>query len=197
MSAPKILAFAGSVRQESFNRRLLPAAMDGAREAGAEVTHIELADYMTPLFDQDRESRDGLPDNARRMKSLMKGHQGFLLACPEYNGSITPLLKNTLDWASRRDGAEAGSVPYQHKVVGLVSASAGRWGGMRGLRHVREVLTILGCIVLPEQYCLSGADTAYDESGQIRDDKVRKGAAAIGARLATFLQSCSPTVKSE
>lgn len=191
MSAPRILAFAGSVRRESFNRRLLPAAIAGARDAGADVNHIELADYPLPLFDQDRESRDGLPDNARRMKALMKESRGLLLACPEYNSSITPLLKNTLDWISRQDGAESGTVPYRNKVVGLVSASAGRWGGLRGLRHVRDILTTLGCVVLPEQYCLSGADLAFDEEGSIKDDKVRKGAAAIGARLTTFLQQWS------
>lgn len=191
MGAPRILAFAGSVRRESFNRRLLPLAIEGARDAGAEVTHVELADYAMPLFDQDRESREGLPEHARRMKALMKSHAGFLLACPEYNGSITPLLKNTLDWASRKDGAESGSVPYRNKIVGLVSASAGRWGGVRGLRHVREVLTTLGCIVLPEQYCLSGADLVIDEQGAIKDEKVRTGAGAIGARLATVLKSWS------
>jgi chromate reductase, NAD(P)H dehydrogenase (quinone) len=186
MGAPKILAFAGSVRRESFNRRLLPAAIEGARAAGAEVTHIELADYPLPLFDQDLEERDGLPSNVRPLKDLFEAHDALLLACPEYNGSITPLLKNTLDWISRKDGAEAGSVPYKRKVVGLISASDGRWGGIRGLSQVRHTLTILGCIVLPEQYCLSAASQAYDESGQIKDDKVRKGAGAIGAKLAEF-----------
>ena len=188
MAAPKVLAFAGSVRQESFNRRLLPAAIDGARGAGAEVTHIELADYPLPLFDQDMEARDGLPANARKLKDLFKAHDGLLLACPEYNGSITPLMKNTLDWVSRKDGAESGTVPYKRKVVGLLSASDGRWGGIRGLTQVRHTLTILGCVVLPEQYCLSAASQAYDEAGRIKDDKVRKGAEAIGARLAEFLK---------
>ena len=191
MPEPKILAFAGSVRRESFNRRLLPAAIAGARAAGAEVMHLELADYPLPLFDQDLEAREGLPANARRLKDLFKGHGGLLLACPEYNSSITPLLKNTLDWISRKDGAEPGSVPYKRKVVGLVSASDGRWGGMRGLRHVREILTTLGCIVLPEQYCLSAASTVYDEAGRIKDDKVRQGAEAIGTRLAGFLNNGS------
>ena len=189
MAASKILAFAGSVRRESFNRRLLPAAVAGARGAGVEVTHIELAEYPLPLFDQDMEARDGLPANARRLKDLFKGHDGLLLACPEYNGSITPLLKNTLDWVSRKDGAESGSVPYKRKVVGLLSASDGRWGGIRGLTQVRHTLTILGCIVLPEQYCLSAASQAYDEAGHIKDEKVRKGAEAIGARLAGFLKN--------
>lgn len=188
MAEARILAFAGSVRRESFNRRLLPAAIEGARGKGAEVTHIELADFPLPLFDEDLEARDGLPANARRLKELFKSHGGLLLACPEYNGSITPLLKNTLDWVSRRDGAEAGSVPYKRKAVGLISASDGRWGGIRGLTQVRHTLTILGCIVLPEQYCLSAASQAYDEAGRIKDDKVRQGAVAIGARLASFLK---------
>lgn len=191
MGVPKILALAGSVRRESFNRRLLPAAVEGARGAGAEVTHIELADYPLPLFDQDMEARDGLPKNARLLKDLFKAHGGLLLACPEYNGSITPLLKNTLDWVSRKDGAESGTVPYKRKAAALLSASDGRWGGIRGLSQVRHTLTILGCLVLPEQYCLSAAAQAYDEAGQIKDDKVRQGASAIGARLAEFLKGTS------
>lgn len=189
MAATGILAFAGSVRRESFNRRLLPAAIAGARNSGARVTHIELADYPLPLFDQDQEAAEGLPPNARKLKELFKGHAALLLACPEYNGSITPLLKNTLDWVSRKDGAESGTVPYKNKVVGLVSASDGRWGGIRGLTQVRHTLTILGCIVLPDQYCLSAASSAYDEAGRIKDDKVRQGAEAIGAKLAAFIQS--------
>jgi len=192
MASAKILAFAGSVRRESFNRRLLPAAIEGAREAGAEVTHIELADFPLPLFDQDLEAREGLPANARKLKDLFKAHGGLLLACPEYNGSITPLLKNALDWVSRKDGAEAGSVPYKRKAAGLLSASDGRWGGIRGLSQVRHTLTILGCLVLPEQYCLSAAGQAYDEAGKIKDDKVRQGAAAIGARLAALLKDINP-----
>jgi NAD(P)H-dependent FMN reductase len=191
MAAPKILAFAGSLRAASFNRRLLPAAVAGARDAGAEVEHIELADFPLPLFDQDREAREGIPENARKLKTLMKLNRGLLLACPEYNSSITPLLKNTLDWVSRQDGAESGMVPYKNKVIGLVSASDGRWGGMRGLRHVREILTTLGCVVLPEQYCLSAASQAFDEQGGIKDDKVRKAAGAVGARLATVLNQWS------
>jgi chromate reductase len=192
MATARILAFAGSVRRQSFNRRLLPAAIEGARGAGAEVTHIELADFPLPLFDQDLEAREGLPANARKLKDLFKAHGGLLLACPEYNGSVTPLLKNTLDWVSRQDGAEPGSVPYKRKAVGLLSASDGRWGGIRGLTQVRHTLTILGCLVLPEQYCLSAAGQAYDEAGGIKDDKVRKGAAAIGARLAPLLKDLNP-----
>ena len=184
MTAPRILAFSGSVRRESFNSRLLKAPVAAARAAGAEVTVIELADYPLPLFDQDAESRDGLPANARRLKELFKSHQALLLACPEYNGSVTPLLKNALDWVSRRDGAESGTVPYQNKLAALVSASDGRWGGSRGIRHVRETLTILGCVVLPEQYNLSAADKAFDADDRLIDEKVRRLAEIVGSRLA-------------
>lgn len=188
MAAAKLLAFAGSSRRDSFNRRLLPAAVEGARAAGAEVTLVELADFPLPLFNQDEEAATGLPANARKLKDLFLAHGGLLLACPEYNGSITPLLKNTLDWVSRQDGKESGTLPYKSKCAGLVSASAGRWGGVRGLRHVREVLTTLGCVVIPDQYCLSAADKAYGEDGRILDDKVRAGAATIGERLSRAVQ---------
>lgn len=188
----KILAFAGSLRRDSYNRRLLPFAVAGAKDAGAEVTVIDLADYPLPVMDQNLEDRDGLPDNARKLKKLFKSHRGLLLACPEYNSSITPLLKNTIDWVSRQDGAESGSVPYKNKIAALVSASDGRWGGMRGLRHVREVLTTLGCVVLPEQYMLSGAEAAFDQQN-LRDDKTRKAVEAVGAKLAGTLRQWTST----
>lgn len=188
----KILAFAGSLRNGSYNRRLLPFAVAGAQSAGAEVTELDLADYPLPLMDQNLEARDGLPEPARQLKTLFKTHNGLLLACPEYNGSITPLLKNTIDWVSRKDGAESGTLPYKNKVVALISASDGRWGGMRGLRHVREILTTLGCVVLPDQYMLSGAETAYDETGRLKDEKTRKAVEAIGAKLAHTLKHWMP-----
>lgn len=184
MSAPRILAFAGSVRESSFNRRLLATPVAAARAAGATVELIELRDYPLPLFDQDQEARDGLPSNARLLKDLFKAHDAMLLACPEYNGSVTPLLKNTLDWVSRKDGEESGSVPYRNKWIGLVSASAGRWGGMRGMRHVREILTTLGCMVIPEQYNLSAADSAFDAEDQLTDERARRLASVVGSRLA-------------
>lgn len=189
---PKILAFAGSLRRESYNRRLLPFAVAGAQAAGAEVTVIDLADFPLPLMDQNLEARDGLPENARKLKALFKAHTGLLLACPEYNGSITPLLKNTIDWVSRKDGAESATLPYKNKVAALISASDGRWGGMRGLRHVREILTVLGCVVLPDQYMLSGAETAYDEHGRLKDEKACKAVEAVGAKLTNALKHWIP-----
>lgn len=111
MSSPiKILALAGSARIESFNKKLVKIAAAGAADAGAEVTLIDLLDYPMPLFNEDLEAKDGLPESVLQFKALLKSHQGLLLACPEYNGSITPLLKNAIDWASR---PEPGKHPWR------------------------------------------------------------------------------------
>ena len=144
-----------------------------------------------PLMKKNLEARDGLPANARKLKDLFLANQGLLLACPEYNGSLTPLQKYTLDWVSRPDGKESGLKPYQGKVVGLVSASAGKLGGLRGLRHVREVLNVLGCMVLPEQFALSGADQAFDGQGMLMDDRSRQQAQAVATRLALTVKALS------
>src|SRR6266446_5332539 len=98
---PRILAFAGSTRAASFNKRLVRIAARGAEAAGAEVTVIDLRDLPLPLFDQDQEAAEGPPENAKRLKALMVASDGFLIASPEYNSSISAVLKNTIDWASR------------------------------------------------------------------------------------------------
>src|SRR4028118_1141851 len=98
---PKILAFAGSAREASYNKLLVKIAAEGARAAGAEVTYLDLRDLPIPLFDEDLEAKEGIPENARKLKELMMAHQGLLIASPEYNGSITAVLKNAIDWASR------------------------------------------------------------------------------------------------
>ena len=176
----KILAFAGSTRQGSFNRSILDHAVTGAQAAGAEVTLIDLRDYSLPLYNGDLEISHGVPDSAMRLKELFKSHDGLLLACPEYNSSITPLLKNTLDWVSRPHGEESGLVPYHNKLALLVAASAGNLGGLRGLRHVREILTTLGVMVLPTQLAVSQAD-------QPLDDNMKTRLLNAGAELATAL----------
>jgi chromate reductase, NAD(P)H dehydrogenase (quinone) len=163
--APKLLAVAGSVRQHSFNRKALEYAVCGARDAGAEVTVLDLKSFSLPLFDEDWESANGIPDNAIMLKQLFGDNQGLLFACPEYNSSITPLLKNTLDWISRPYNGHSGLAPYQNKIAALLSASAGGLGGLRGLRHVREILTTLGVLVIPRQQVVSHADKVFSSSG--------------------------------
>jgi len=166
---PKILAFSGSIRRDSWNRKLIQAAVGATRAAGGDVTLIDLADYPLPLYNGDLEDRDGLPDNALRLKALFKEHDAFLIASPEYNSSVPPLLKNTIDWVSREWQGESGLVPYQNKVAAIMGASPGALGGMRMLPHLRQILNTLGVLVLPGQFSLPHADKAFDEvSGALK-----------------------------
>ena len=181
---PKILAFAGSTRSGSLNRQALDPAVQGARDAGAEVTLIDLRDYSLPLYNGDLEASHGVPEAAVRLKQLFKSHHGLLLACPEYNSSITPLLKNTLDWVSREHAGESGLAPYQGKLAALVAASAGSLGGLRGLRHVREILTTLQVLVIPKQMGLARADRELADPAS----PALKGLAETGRALAEAIR---------
>src|SRR5215467_12696065 len=137
---PRILAFAGSTRKDSFNKKLVKIASLGAKEEGADITIVDLQDFQMPLYDQDLEQRDGLPINARKFKSLLLTHQGFLISSPEYNSSITGILKNTIDWASRQESGEIPLACFKDKVAAIMSASPGGYGGLRGLVHLRAIL---------------------------------------------------------
>lgn len=166
---PKILAFSGSIRRDSWNRKLIQVAVDATRAAGGDVTLVDLADYPLPLYNGDLEDRDGLPDNALRLKALFKEHDALLIASPEYNSSIPPLLKNTIDWVSREWQGESGLAPYQNKVAAILAASPGTFGGMRMLPHLRQILNTLGVVVLPGQFSLAHADAAFDaETGALK-----------------------------
>ncbi len=185
--APKILAFAGSTREGSLNKRLVRVAAAGAREAGAEVTVVDLADYPMPLYDGDLEKRDGLPDNARRFKRLMIEHDGFLISAPEYNSSITGVLKNTIDWASRREPDEPRLAAFAGKAAALMSASPGGMGGIRGLVHVRAILSNLGVLVIPQQRAVPRAHEAFADGGSLSDETLQIDVTALGTRLAELL----------
>lgn len=185
----KILAFAGSARRDSFNKKVLAAAAAGARAAGAEVTVVDLRDFEMPLYDGDLEREKGLPDGAKRFRELLKSHDALLVACPEYNSSITPLLKNTIDWATRVEGAKASLDGFQGKVAGLVAASPGAFGGLRGLVVLRSLLGNIGVVVLPEQATVSKAHEAIAADGTIADPKVRESLEKVGARVAKVAAS--------
>ena len=188
MSEPvKILAFAGSTRRDSWNKKLLHIAIQSARSAGAQVTLIDLKDFPLPLYDGDLEATAGVPENALKLKELFKSHQGLLLACPEYNSSITAVLKNTLDWVSRPVPDEPPLAAFKGKVVTLISASPGALGGLRGLVHVRAILGNIGCIVLPDQQAVSKASTAFNDAGSLKDEAMQKRIDGLGAQLAQFL----------
>lgn len=181
----RVLAFAGSSRRESFNRKLIRVVADGASAAGAEVSLIELKDYPLPLFDQDLEADQGLPENAVKLKELFKSHDALLISSPEYNSSITPLLKNVIDWVSRKSGPDDPPLSaYSGKVALLVSASPGALGGLRGLVTLRSILSNINVIVVPEQKTLSNAGGAFDEAGNLKSEADVKAFRSLGARLA-------------
>ncbi len=183
-NAPKILAFAGSTREASFNKKLVRVAADGARDAGAEVTLVDLRDFPMPSYDGDLEASEGLPEPVQRLKALFLEHQGLLIASPEYNGGMSAVLKNTIDWVSRPAEGEGGLAAYKDKVAGLMSASPGRLGGLRGLTHVRQILGNIGVLVLPQQHALGAAGEAFDERGELKDSAQQATITGIGARLA-------------
>lgn len=184
MSATKILAFAGSARKDSFNKKLVKIAAQGARAAGAEVTYLDFRDLPLPLYDGDLEEAEGLPENALKLKALMKAHQGFLIACPEYNSSMTPLLKNAIDWASRPEPGEPPLACFKEKVAALMSASPGGLGGLRGLVHVRSILGNIGVLVLPDQKAIGNAHQAFDENGNLQDEAQQSAIEQLGSKLA-------------
>lgn len=180
----RILALAGSTRAGSWNHLLLENAAAGARRAGAKVTVVRLRDYPLPLFDEDLEAAGGLPEPGHRLRTLFAVHDGLLLASPEYNGSVTAVLKNTLDWLSRGHGDAVPLSLFRGKSAALLSASPGGLGGLRGLVHARAILGNLGLLVLPEQLALPAAHEAFDAAGRLRDRRRQAEAEALGARLA-------------
>lgn len=185
--APRILAFAGSTRKQSFNRKLAKFAAEGARRAGAEVTLLELADYRLPLFEEDLESEQGPPEAATRLKSLFLEHDGLLISSPEYNSSVTPLLKNTLDWVSRAGAGQASLAAFSGKVAGLLSASPGALGGLRGLVHLRSILGNIGVLVLPSQVSIPKAKDAFEDNGEPKDAKFKASVLELSATLVNSL----------
>ena len=184
---PRILAFAGSTRRESFNKKLVAIAAQGAREAGTEVTLIDLKDFPLPLFDQDLEAEQGMPENGKKLKKLFIDHDGLLIASPEYNSSFPAVLKNAVDWVSRPAPGEPSLVAFRGKVATLMSASPGALGGLRGLVHVRSILGNIGVIVLPDQLAVAQAHEAFNPDGTLKDPKRQAGIEGLGRTLAEFL----------
>ena len=169
----KLLIFAGSTRQNSFNRKLAHVAADMARARGAEVTQLELGDLDIPMYNADLEAR-GTPPDVMRLKQLMFEHPAWIICSPEYNGSYTALLKNTIDWASspvKSDPAWTdGFKSFTGKVVGMLSASPGALGGLRSQSHLAPLLLNAGCWVAPQAFALSHASDAFDAEGKLIHD---------------------------
>jgi len=185
---PAVLVLAGSTREASFNRKLARLAAAAVERAGGKATLLELREFPLPLMDEDLEAREGLPANAVRLKEAFLAHRGLLLACPEYNSSITPLLKNALDWVSRRAGNEKPLACFDGKVAALVSASPGALGGLRGLVTVRSILGNIRVTMLADQVAVPVAHEAFDEAGDLKDPARR---AALDGLAKNLVRACA------
>jgi NAD(P)H-dependent FMN reductase len=184
----RVLAFAGSARRDSLNKKLARAAAMYAREAGAEATFVDLDDYPIPLYHGDLEAASGMPENATKLRELFLAHNALLIASPENNSSITALLKNTIDWLSRDVGDGKGDcsglAPWRGKVAGLMAASPGAFGGVRALPHLRQVLSTLDVTVLGTQVAVPRAHEAFAADGSIADERVAKSVRALAGAVA-------------
>jgi chromate reductase len=184
MPPPKILVFSGSIRTGSMNARLAALAAKQFALAGADTTRISLLDFPMPIYDGDLENRSGAPEAAISLKRMMQNHQGVFIASPEYNASVTPLLKNTLDWVSRvREGKETPLAVYRDRAFALGGASNGGYGAMRSLMALRQVLEQgCGALVIPDQIAVARAGDAFDDMDNLKDE-------GNARRLKTVVQS--------
>ncbi len=172
MAKPKILAFAGSLGKDSFNKKLTQAVAKMAEAQGAEVTYVDISDYPMPLFNEDLEKAEGMPEAVVEFKNLMKDAHGYLISTPEYNGALSGVLKNCIDWMSRSVGGDNGAAEFKGKVAGIMSASPGRMGGIRGLPVLRHILTVINMHVIPSQVAFGAAHEGFNEDGSIKDPKM-------------------------
>jgi chromate reductase len=183
-NSKRILAFSGSARKESLNRKLLAVAVQATREAGGEVTLLDLNDFALPLYHGDLEDKEGLPANAKKLIDLIKDHSGLLIASPEYNSMITPLLKNTIDWCTRGDDN-----PFIGKVAAVVSASPGALGAVRSMTLARALLLHLGSHIVPAQVFVAKAHEAFDDKGALKDARTMKTVTALAQQLVKLTQA--------
>ena len=185
MPAPKILVIPGSLRTGSHNARLAALAAKELVLADAEVTQISLQDYPLPLFDADTMAADGLPHHAVQLQRMMTTHQGVFITSPEYSASVTPLLKNTIDWMSRaRVQGEANYMAFRHRVFAIGAASSGAGGGMRSLMALRHILELgCGALVIPEQISLANAADAFDDMDNLKDERAAAALKHLARRL--------------
>lgn len=171
----KLLFLAGSTRKNSLNKKLAQQAAKIAKELGAEASFIDLADFEMPIYNGDWETANGLPENAKKLKKLFIEANGFFIASPEYNSSFSAVLKNALDWISRKENdSEAGLVAFTGKVAAISAASMGALGGIRGLVPLRMLLGNINVLVTPNQMALGAAHTAFDDAGNLKDEKHTK-----------------------
>ena len=190
MAPPKILVIPGSLRTGSYNVRLAALATKELTRAEADVTRISLADYPLPIYDADMAAKAGPPFNALKLKQLVAAHRGIFIACPEYNASITPLLKNTIDWISTvREPGEAQLAVFQNRVFAIGGASPGRSGALNSLLTLRQVLAV-GCraLVVAEQVSIPNAAQAFDEMDELTDQRAAGQLQTVIKKLVDYVQ---------
>lgn len=184
MEPIRILAFGGSLRRDSLNHRLVQIAAASARAAGATVTLARLSEHPMPVYDGDLEQEQGMPPGAASFKRLLIEHDALLISSPEYNSSYPGGLKNAIDWASRAAPGEAPLAAFRGKVVGIMAASPGPLGGIRMLPVLRQLLSSIGMLVVPEQAAVGGPGAAFDQAGNLSDPKLQGMVQAVGTAVA-------------
>src|SRR5471030_177368 len=169
MSALKILVIPGSLRTGSLNARLAAVIAHELALSGAEVTCISLSDFPLPIYDGDQQAKSGVPKHAIDLKRMIGAHHGVLIVTPEYNSSVPPLVKNTIDWVSRvQDLHESRGQVFRGRAVAIAAASEGRLGGTRALAALRLILSACHAMVIPNQLALSFAGEAYDDRDRLK-----------------------------
>ena len=186
LAEPRLLFIAGSAREKSWNKRLAKLGAGIAEANGIASTFADLGDYPMPIYCGDIETKEGAPENARKLKALMKVHSGIFIASPEYNASFSPLLKNAIDWVSHtRDECEAPLEVFTTRVFALGSASPGGMGGLRGLSQLRLVFELgLNALVLPDQFAVPRAAEAFEENGHLKNKEAQENFKALIQKLA-------------
>lgn len=190
MPTPKILVLPGSTRPGSHNVRLAALAAKELTQLDADVTRISLADYELPIYEAELEARGGPPHNAVKLKQMFMAHQGVFIASPEYSASVTPLLKNALDWISRvRERGDPTYAAFKNRVFAIASAAPGRSGGLRSLMALRQILELgCGALVIPEQVAIPQADSAFNDMDEINDTHTANLLHAELARLVEMVR---------
>ncbi len=189
---PRMLVFAGSAREASLNKKLARVAAKAINDNGGEATFIDLRDFPMPIYEGDLEAREGMPPAARKLRELFVSHPGLLIVSPENNGTVPSLLKNAIDWLSRDVDGKSGLEPYRGKVIGLMAASPGAFGGVVCLTHLRYSLSKLLAHVIPDQFPLPKADQAFAEDGSLTQGWQQKSVLAVVQKLIETTSKLAP-----
>ncbi len=167
----ELIALSGSIRKESYNEKLAILAIQKARSAGIDAEYVDLRDYSMPIYNSDLDNPQTKPENVRKLRKIFIKSNKIIICSPEHNASVSPLLKNVIDWVSRKDidDPKFSHPEFRSKAIALLSASPGNFAGIRGLNHLRAVLNNLFAIVIPEQLCIPKAHEAFDNKGQLKN----------------------------